>query len=301
MGTIQCPNCGLKVSDADSECFACGYPLPKNAQKPVEQNIDIDTDDYYSDIYASHKEPPKDMNISTDIPTNNAYSQERDRLQALYDFQREKEEAEQKKKEELAKAEHQKKLDSIPIPKPYGDFTIYKKLGGALLIFLLTALLAQSLSAAFIFILSALAVMGLYGSYSYFVVYKRIESNVDEYKEQQLAIIEDLQNTKIRCPKCKSENVTNQVFQENKGSRTTSTTNFKIKEKGHGIFWWLCIGWWWWMIDIMLWVLLFLPRLILAMFYKKKKYVGKSRTKSRIINDIRYKTIHLCQNCGHTW
>ena len=106
------------------------------------------------------------------------------------------------------------------------------------------------------------------------------------------------------CPKCGSTNITRQVFQENKGSRTITKTTSKYKEKGHGCLWWLCIGWWWWMIDLISWIVAFFPRLVLRLFaapYKKKKYKGKSRSVSNTVNKIDYRTVSTCQNCGYTW
>ena len=108
----------------------------------------------------------------------------------------------------------------------------------------------------------------------------------------------------MRCPKCGSENVQTQVFQENRGAKTFTTTKSKYKEKGHGCIWWLFIGWWWWIIDLLLWIFLFIPRLILRLFaapFKKKKYKGTSASVSSTVNDIAYTTVCTCQNCGHVW
>ncbi len=106
------------------------------------------------------------------------------------------------------------------------------------------------------------------------------------------------------CPKCQSENVKGEAFQEQTGTVTIIQTKSKYKEKGHGILWWLCIGWWWWIVDLTLWVCFFVPRLILRLFaapFKKKKYIGTSTAVSKTENDIKYKTICICQNCGHRW
>lgn len=104
----------------------------------------------------------------------------------------------------------------------------------------------------------------------------------------------------MNCPRCDSTSIDIQVFQENQGSVTTSTTKSKYKEKGHGYLWWIFIGSWWWMIDLMLWVFLFIPRLVLQLF-KKKKYTGKSSTISTSQNVIVYRRICTCKNCGHSW
>ena len=106
------------------------------------------------------------------------------------------------------------------------------------------------------------------------------------------------------CPKCGSSNVTVNTFQENTGSVSTSRTQSKYREKGHGCLWWLLIGWWWWIVDLFTWIFLFIPRLILRLFrapFKRKKYVGTSSTVSSTVNQVEYKTICTCQNCSHTW
>ncbi len=104
------------------------------------------------------------------------------------------------------------------------------------------------------------------------------------------------------CPKCGSQNVSVQVFQENTGSVTKTHTKYKFKEKGHGIIWWIAVGWWWCIIDFFSWFLFFFPRLLLRLFsspFKKKKYVGNSTGKEITKNKIKYKQICICQSCGH--
>lgn len=111
-------------------------------------------------------------------------------------------------------------------------------------------------------------------------------------------------NGRLFCPVCGSEDITQQVFQENSGSRTITQTTSKYKESGHGCLWWLCIGWWWWFVDLWLWVFAFWPRLILKLFaspFKKKKYKGKETSISTTVNDVTYRTVCTCKNCGHTW
>lgn len=104
----------------------------------------------------------------------------------------------------------------------------------------------------------------------------------------------------MTCPKCGSENVTTQTFQENRGSTTITKTKSKYKEKGHGCLWWLCIGWWWWIVDLLLWIFLFVPRFCVQLF-KKKKYKGKSKSVSTTVNDVSYTTVCLCGDCGNRW
>ena len=108
----------------------------------------------------------------------------------------------------------------------------------------------------------------------------------------------------MNCPRCGSGNINVNTFQENQGSVTTSRTKSKYKEKGHGLIWWLLIGWWWWIVDLLSWIFFFIPRLILKLFampFKKKKYTGRSSTISTTVNNVVYKTICTCQNCGHSW
>ena len=78
------------------------------------------------------------------------------------------------------------------------------------------------------------------------------------------------------CPRCQSQYVNVQVINE-----------VDIKNKHHGVFCWLLIGWWW---IIIKWVLFTFPALILKLFgHKKVKVVNKQ------------KTLCVCQQCGYTW
>ena len=78
------------------------------------------------------------------------------------------------------------------------------------------------------------------------------------------------------CPKCHSENVNAQIV-----------NTVTLKDKHHGIIWWLCVGWWWVPIK---WLFFTLPALIFAIFGRKKqKAVNKKET------------MCVCQNCGYSW
>lgn len=80
----------------------------------------------------------------------------------------------------------------------------------------------------------------------------------------------------MTCPKCNSTNVTTQIV-----------TDIKMKNKHHGIFWWILVGWWWILIK---WIIFTIPALIFAIFgHKKQKIVTKERT------------VCVCQTCGHKW
>ena len=76
----------------------------------------------------------------------------------------------------------------------------------------------------------------------------------------------------MKCPKCGSENVNVQAV---------SIT----KNKKHGVIYWLCFGW---LIDLILWVCLFIPRLIIKIF-------GSKKIKTTVHSEA------VCQNCGHRW
>lgn len=80
----------------------------------------------------------------------------------------------------------------------------------------------------------------------------------------------------MTCPKCGSQNVSTQIV-----------TDMKLKDKHHGVFWWLFIGWWWLFVK---WLVFTIPALIVKIFgHKKQKIVSKQRT------------MCVCQNCGYTW
>ena len=80
----------------------------------------------------------------------------------------------------------------------------------------------------------------------------------------------------MKCPKCGSENVSVQVV-----------TETKLKEKKHGVLYWIFVGWW---LKPLLWFFLTLPMLIIAIF-KPKKYETKTSTKK----------IAVCSSCGKSW
>ena len=110
----------------------------------------------------------------------------------------------------------------------------------------------------------------------------------------------------LTCPKCRSKNVSIQVIQENLGGTTITKTKGSIKEKGHGLLWWIFIGWWWKIIDLIIWFFAFFPRLVVhiigsVVFPKKKKYKTESTTITHTSNKIVYKKICTCQNCGASW
>ena len=76
----------------------------------------------------------------------------------------------------------------------------------------------------------------------------------------------------MNCKKCNSENV---IVQK---------VSSQVK-KGKGWKYWLLFGW---AIDMLLWLFLTLPRLIIAIFKPKK-------TKTK------FHTEAVCQDCGYSW
>lgn len=104
----------------------------------------------------------------------------------------------------------------------------------------------------------------------------------------------------MTCPKCRSESVSIQTFQEQKGSVTKTRTRFKVSEKRHGFLWWLFIGWWWKFIKLILWIVAF-PFMAILRLLRRRDYTGSSKSTARMHNKISYKSVCTCQNCGHTW
>ena len=80
----------------------------------------------------------------------------------------------------------------------------------------------------------------------------------------------------MKCPVCGSENVNVQIV-----------TETELKNKHHGVVWWLCIGWWW----VPIWWLFFtIPAMIIKIFAPKKQNLKQC-----------HNTVRVCQNCGHKW
>lgn len=207
---------------------------------------------------------------------------------------------------EKEEKERQNLINSISDPTMYGKIPVYVAIGVGGILF---ALVGGSF-----WLVAAIIGCGVYFGISY-MDYKKFLDNPETYKvdkatkKVQKNDVEIVQPTTTNngvlfCPKCGSEDVTKQVFQENKGSKTITNTTSKYKEQGHGCLWWLLIGWWWWAVDLILWFTMFFPRLILRLFaapFKKKKYKGKSSSVSQTVNDISYRTVCTCQKCGNTW
>ena len=80
----------------------------------------------------------------------------------------------------------------------------------------------------------------------------------------------------MTCPKCKSTNVNVQVVNE-----------MQFKDKHHGFFWWIFVGWWWIPVK---WVFLTIPALLAKIFIPKRQKIKNKQV-----------TVCVCQNCGHRW
>ena len=76
----------------------------------------------------------------------------------------------------------------------------------------------------------------------------------------------------MTCPRCRSTNVNVQAVSV-------------VKNKHHGVFYWLLFGW---LVDLLLWIFLTIPRLLVAIF-------GGKRVKTTVHSEA------VCQNCGHRW
>jgi len=96
-----------------------------------------------------------------------------------------------------------------------------------------------------------------------------------------------------QCSKCGSENVNFQ--REESFNLGGSTHSFKSKG-GHGIIWWICIGWWLKIFKFMLAI----STLGLSLLFTRK---SGGRTKGRTLSASKTfnKTMAVCQSCGNAW
>lgn len=80
----------------------------------------------------------------------------------------------------------------------------------------------------------------------------------------------------MTCPRCGSYNVT-----------VSAVNDYDLKDKHHGCFWWLLIGWWWLPVK---WLCFTIPALIIKIIVpKRQKLVTKQST------------VCVCQDCGDRW
>ena len=82
----------------------------------------------------------------------------------------------------------------------------------------------------------------------------------------------------VACQKCGGRHVNLQVV-----------STFKLR-RGHGLLWWLFIGWWWMLFVFLFWIVAFIPMLIIRLI-RGPKYRIKSKTHTEAV----------CQSCGHHW
>ena len=78
------------------------------------------------------------------------------------------------------------------------------------------------------------------------------------------------------CPKCGSTNIL-----------TQQQSDFQLKTKHHGIFWWIFIGWWWVPVK---WIVFFPLSLLAKIFAPKRQRLKQSNY-----------TQSVCQACGYAW
>jgi len=94
--------------------------------------------------------------------------------------------------------------------------------------------------------------------------------------QEPISINNEINQNRIKCPKCLSDNIHIQIISE-----------IKLKNQHHGLLYWLIIGWW---LELLLWFFLTIPRLLIAVFGHKKQKITQKNHKEAI-----------CQNCGHSW
>lgn len=127
-----------------------------------------------------------------------------------------------------------------------------------------------------------------------------LESRVTVTRQAAAQVEPVINRALICCPKCGSTAVSQQTFQETIQSVTTGTSSVNIKERRHGFFWWVFIGWWWMIIKGIFWIYAFIPMLIIRAC-RRKRQKATVATASTTKNVIQYKVVCTCQNCGNIW
>jgi len=101
------------------------------------------------------------------------------------------------------------------------------------------------------------------------------------------------------CSKCGSSNINFQ--REQSGTIGGSLHSFGGGEKsGHGIIWWLFIGWWYVFFKWVWRISLAFATMGLSLIFRRRKsgrIKGKTVSASKTFN----RTVAVCQNCGNTW
>lgn len=78
------------------------------------------------------------------------------------------------------------------------------------------------------------------------------------------------------CPNCGGSNVTVQMV-----------TETELKNKHHGVLWWIFVGIWWVPVK---WIIFAIPALLGKIFGSKRQKIVQTTRK-----------MCLCQSCGHSW
>jgi len=105
----------------------------------------------------------------------------------------------------------------------------------------------------------------------------------------------------VTCSKCGSDNISYQ--REQTSSIGGSLHSFGGGKTGHGLMYWLFVGWWMWMFKLFAWMLKSIMAIctlgLSTLFTRKKKdsVKGKTDTASKTFN----RTMAVCQECGNTW
>jgi len=94
----------------------------------------------------------------------------------------------------------------------------------------------------------------------------------------------------MTCPKCGSENINIQRV-------TTGSTTVTKHYAKHGLFYYLFVWWWIQIFKFLWWAIKLVFTAGLSLFFKKKKEVGTSISKTTNTNQ----NVAVCQNCGNSW
>lgn len=97
--------------------------------------------------------------------------------------------------------------------------------------------------------------------------------------------------SKIICPKCKSNNVLVQNVQTGNIGATQNKVYIQEPKRSKGCLYWLVIGWWLAPIKFICW------DMWVGLLFGHNKNSGVNLSANKSIN----KTMAICQNCGNKW
>jgi len=100
------------------------------------------------------------------------------------------------------------------------------------------------------------------------------------------------------CNKCGSDNINFQ--REQSGSFGGSLHSFGGNKSGHGIIWWVFIGWWYVFFKWVWKIGLAFATMGLSLLFRRreaKKVKGSTISATKTFN----RTVAVCQSCGNTW